>query len=76
MDISRLIRKSAYEWWIEPRGSMHAPGVFFADEQLIRFRAVRTAVRSRRLEKELSRFMQGTCLYQYRWRAFVQGDPG
>ncbi len=36
MDISRLIRKSEYEWWIEPHGSMRAPGVFFADEQLIR----------------------------------------
>ncbi|MFH0953968.1 MAG: RtcB family protein [Verrucomicrobiota bacterium] len=36
MDTARLKRVSEYEWWIEPKGSMRAPGVFFADEPLIR----------------------------------------
>ena len=36
MDISRLLRKSEYEWQIEPRGAMRVPGVLFADETLLR----------------------------------------
>ena len=36
MDISRWLRKSEYEWRIEPRGAMRVPGVLFADETLIR----------------------------------------
>jgi tRNA-splicing ligase RtcB (3'-phosphate/5'-hydroxy nucleic acid ligase) len=35
MDTARLSRKSEYEWWVEPRGSMRVPGVLFADEALI-----------------------------------------
>jgi tRNA-splicing ligase RtcB (3'-phosphate/5'-hydroxy nucleic acid ligase) len=36
MDLSRLLRKSEYEWWIEPKGSMRAPGIIYGDENLIR----------------------------------------
>ena len=35
MDVGRLIRKSEYEWWMEPRGAMRVPGVLFADDQLL-----------------------------------------
>ena len=27
MDLSRLCRKSEYEWWIEPKGAMRVPGI-------------------------------------------------
>jgi len=36
MDISRLTRKSETEWWIEPHGRMHVPGVIYASEALVR----------------------------------------
>ena len=36
MDTSTFVRKSEYEWWIEPRGAMRVPGVLFADEPLLR----------------------------------------
>lgn len=35
MDLSRLVRVSAYEWKIEPYGAMRVPGLLFADEELI-----------------------------------------
>jgi tRNA-splicing ligase RtcB len=35
MDISRLQRKSANEWWIQPFGKMRVPAVIFATETLI-----------------------------------------
>jgi tRNA-splicing ligase RtcB len=35
MDTSLLIRKSPFEWWIEPAGSMRVPAVIYADEALI-----------------------------------------
>jgi len=36
MDITRLVRKSDVEWWIEPHGQMRVPGILFATEPLIR----------------------------------------
>jgi tRNA-splicing ligase RtcB len=36
MDISKLVKVSAYEWKIEPRDAMRVPGVLFGDEQLLR----------------------------------------
>lgn len=36
MDLSRLIRRSAYEWELPRRGAMRVPGVVFADEALVR----------------------------------------
>jgi len=36
MDVSRLVRKSDVEWWIEPRGRMRVPGVIYATEPLVR----------------------------------------
>lgn len=36
MDVSRLSQVSEYEWRLEPRGAMRVPGVFFADETLLR----------------------------------------
>jgi tRNA-splicing ligase RtcB len=35
MDTSLLTRKSPFEWWIEPFGSMRVPAIIFADEALI-----------------------------------------
>jgi tRNA-splicing ligase RtcB len=36
MDPARLTRKSDVEWWIEPAGRMHVPGILYATEALIR----------------------------------------
>ena len=36
MDVSRLIRKSNTEWWIEPFGEMKVPGIIRATEDLVR----------------------------------------
>lgn len=36
MDLSRLIRKSNTEWWIEPFGEMKVPGIIHATEDLVR----------------------------------------
>jgi tRNA-splicing ligase RtcB len=36
MDLSRLNRRSAYEWELPRRGPMRVPGVIFADEALVR----------------------------------------
>ncbi|HXK29388.1 MAG TPA: RNA-splicing ligase RtcB, partial [Candidatus Binatia bacterium] len=36
MDIARLQRKSADQWWIQPYGKMRVPVVIFATEALIR----------------------------------------
>jgi tRNA-splicing ligase RtcB len=35
MDTSLLIRKSPFEWWIEPTGNMRVPAVIYADEALV-----------------------------------------
>jgi tRNA-splicing ligase RtcB len=36
VDLSRLKRRSEFEWVIEPRGKMRVPGVLFASEPLVR----------------------------------------
>jgi tRNA-splicing ligase RtcB len=36
MDLSLLTRHSESEWWIEPHGAMHVPGVIYASEALVR----------------------------------------
>jgi len=36
MDLSRLTRRSEFEWVIEPQGKMRVPGVLFASEPLVR----------------------------------------
>src|SRR3989304_5704461 len=36
VDIARLQRKSADQWWIQPYGKMRVPVVIFATEALIR----------------------------------------
>jgi len=35
MDLTRLLRKSDVEWWIEPHGRMRVPGVIYASEALV-----------------------------------------
>jgi tRNA-splicing ligase RtcB len=35
MDTKLLVRKSEFEWWIEPQGKMRVPGILYADEPLI-----------------------------------------
>jgi tRNA-splicing ligase RtcB len=35
MDFKKLVRKSDYEWWIEPHGNMRVPGVIYASPELI-----------------------------------------
>jgi len=36
MDLSLLMRRSEFEWEIEPRGRMRVPGLLFASEPLVR----------------------------------------
>src|SRR5574339_948723 len=36
MDVSSLVRKSDYEWWIPQAGAMRVPGVIYASEALVR----------------------------------------
>jgi tRNA-splicing ligase RtcB len=36
MELNRLTRKSATEWWIPATGKMRVPGVIFATEKLVR----------------------------------------
>ncbi len=36
MDLSLLVRRSAYAWEIAPRGAMRVPAVIYASEPLIR----------------------------------------
>jgi tRNA-splicing ligase RtcB len=36
VDLSRLTRRSEFEWVIEPRGKMRVPGVLLASEALVR----------------------------------------
>jgi len=36
VDRSLLTQRSGHEWWIEPHGAMHVPGVVYASEPLIR----------------------------------------
>jgi tRNA-splicing ligase RtcB len=36
MDLALLTRKSDVEWWIEPHGGMHVPGIIYATEALVR----------------------------------------
>jgi tRNA-splicing ligase RtcB (3'-phosphate/5'-hydroxy nucleic acid ligase) len=36
MDLNRLTRKSATEWWVPASGKMRVPGVIFATEKLVR----------------------------------------
>jgi tRNA-splicing ligase RtcB len=36
MDLTRLVRKSDVEWWIEPQGRMLVPGIIYASESLVR----------------------------------------
>ena len=36
MNPTSLLRKSEYEWWIEPTGRMRVPGIIYASEALIR----------------------------------------
>jgi tRNA-splicing ligase RtcB (3'-phosphate/5'-hydroxy nucleic acid ligase) len=35
MNLGRLVRKSEFEWWIEPTGRMRVPGVIFGDQGLL-----------------------------------------
>ena len=35
MDPQSLIRRSDFEWWIEPTGQMRVPGIIYAGQQLI-----------------------------------------
>jgi tRNA-splicing ligase RtcB len=35
MDTKLLVRKSEFEWWIEPHGKMRVPAILYADEPLI-----------------------------------------
>ncbi|HUE72264.1 MAG TPA: RtcB family protein [Pirellulaceae bacterium] len=35
MDTKLLVRKSEFEWWIEPHGKMRVPAIHYADEPLI-----------------------------------------
>ena len=35
MDTKLLVRKSEFEWWIEPHGQMRVPAILYADEALI-----------------------------------------
>lgn len=36
MELSSLVRKSDYEWWIPPTGAMRVPGVLYGSEALVR----------------------------------------
>ena len=36
MDLSALVRKSEWEWWIPPAGAMRVPGVIYGSEALVR----------------------------------------
>ena len=36
MELSSLVRKSDYEWWIPPTGAMRAPGVIYGSAALVR----------------------------------------
>jgi tRNA-splicing ligase RtcB (3'-phosphate/5'-hydroxy nucleic acid ligase) len=36
MDLTSLVRKSEWEWWIPPTGRMRVPGVLYASEALVR----------------------------------------
>ena len=36
MDVSSLVRKSDYEWWIPQTGAMRVPGVIYGSEALVR----------------------------------------
>ena len=36
MDLSLLTRKSEVEWWVEPHGGMHVPGIIYATEALVK----------------------------------------
>jgi tRNA-splicing ligase RtcB len=36
MDLTLLTRKSDVEWWIEPSGGMHVPGIIYGTEALVR----------------------------------------
>jgi tRNA-splicing ligase RtcB len=36
MDVSSLVRKSDYEWWIPQTGAMRVPGVIYGSETLVR----------------------------------------
>lgn len=36
MDLTRVIRKNDTTWCLEPHGTMRVPGIFFADEELLR----------------------------------------
>jgi tRNA-splicing ligase RtcB len=36
MDLSSLVRKSDYEWWIPQAGAMRVPGVLYGSEALVR----------------------------------------
>lgn len=36
MDLTRVIRKNDTAWCLEPHGTMRVPGIFFADEELLR----------------------------------------
>lgn len=36
MDISRLVRKSEFEWWLEATPPMRVPGILYASEALLR----------------------------------------
>lgn len=36
MELSSLVRKSDYEWWIPPAGAMRVPGVLYGSEALVR----------------------------------------
>ena len=35
MNPQSLLRRSEFEWWIEPTGQMRVPGIIYASEQLI-----------------------------------------
>jgi tRNA-splicing ligase RtcB len=36
MELEQLTRKSAIEWWIDPKGSMRVPGIIYGTEALVR----------------------------------------
>lgn len=36
MDISRLVQKSEFEWWLEATPPMRVPGILYASEALLR----------------------------------------
>jgi tRNA-splicing ligase RtcB len=35
MDLQSLLRRSDFEWWIEPTGQMRVPGIIYAGKELI-----------------------------------------